>query len=158
LTIRNDQEISSAGLYIGPPILGSVTANVMYSVACGRPGGFAGSLTAPLSLLFAIGAAILVVRIKNPIERAAFAILALYQSLVALSLVVAVPFIDRLGYPSLFAFAALLTVAGARSNPQLAKLMIPLLLTLMLVLSWVARYYGDQLMGKQSVFTQFPFC
>lgn len=159
MTNRNDSELSAFALYAGPIILGSVTANAMYAVVCHRARVFTGVLPVPvLSLLFAILGGILVSRIKDSVERTAFAIFALYHALLVLSVVVTFPLISWLGYATHFAFSALLTIVGARANPPRAKVVIPLVFLATLILSWAFRYYGDQLQGRESVFNQVPFC
>jgi hypothetical protein len=160
--IDKTENVRRAALYLGPALLGSVFANSLYRVACeegsvtlvaGMPQG------ALVNVPFSVGALYLARCVRDPIGRAAFVALAVAQATLAYSDLTSTT-VNRLvvGIPVL-AFAVLLTVMGVRSTPpRRAVIVATVAFGAMFAISWGARHYAADLVGRDSVFRSSPLC
>src|SRR5262249_37790332 len=114
------EDLRRAGLYLGPAILGSVFATSCYQAACdGTRISFAG-VPRPtlLSAPFSIAAIFLVWRVRDPIGRVAFAVMAFREALLAYSFWTSIPVNGlAVGIP-IVVFPALLTVWGSQDKAR----------------------------------------
>ena len=156
------EALRRAGLFLGPAVLGLVVGNGLYRAACESTGFvlIAGtSQAAFINIPFCIAAIYLVWRIRDPIGRAAFVILA-FQQLVLAYGAVAETTVNRLlvGMPTVF-FAALLTILGVRHTTRRRTVTIAIAaFAAMFLFSWGGRHYSNVFTERLSVVGRGPIC
>lgn len=146
------EDLRRAGLFFGVVILGFAASNMLYGIAHGTSRPFLGT-TRPawFSLGFVAAGAVIAWRMQEPVGRAAWIVFAIQHAFMAWAAMREIPVEvwTRTGLTS--AFAALLTVSGARRRTTQTLRLAGLVFLLAVCLSYGVRYYADVVLGNGSV-------
>jgi hypothetical protein len=155
------ETIRRLGLYFGPLILGSAAAQELYSAACADVAGtqFAGgSQPIVLTIFFLVALSLVAWRLREPVGRAAFAVLAAQHLLLAYAALAGGGPNRVLVNVLMIVAAMLMTVSGARSAPKSRRLVAAAVFVAMFVAALGTRSYANILLGNSSVLGSSAIC